>query len=503
MLISSLRVDGHFSLRNFEDVFGSIRIWTLFGNSIALASLATIVAGGLGVFLGMLLGKTDLPVRTGLVVLFSLPLLLPPYVLAIGWFEILGRGGLLAQLVNPSWAEISSRWLFGMPGAVLVLGTAFMPAVLLLTLTYLAGVDPSLEEAARLSSGWPVVLNRITVPLITPGILLSLVLVFLLSMGELGAPSFLRVSVFPVASFTQSAAFYNFGAATAAAVPLIGVVLLGLFISERMLHNKAYSFRWSVQQNPNRVKLAKTTSVVLLAVIALAVLLVGMPLVGVLWRGASSAALADAIERAGASAARSLVYATISATMLCLIGFLLAYIVHRRLAASFWLDALTLFLFTLPGGIIGIGLIGLWNRPSTNWMYASAAVLIVGFIAQYTALGMRILLAGLSQLPMSLEEAAEVAGASWFRRVFAILVPLLRPSVLAAWGVTFIFCTRDLSLPLLLAPPGGDTLTARTMTLMANGSSELVAALSLLSIALAVTPFGLLAVAWRLWSKPA
>ena len=108
---------------------------------------------------------------------------------------------------------------FGLPGAVLVLGTAFMPAVLLLTVAYLAGVDPSLEEAARFSSGWPVVLNRITVPLITPGILLSLVLVFLLSMGELGAPSFLRVNVFPVATFTQSAAFYNFGAATVAALP--------------------------------------------------------------------------------------------------------------------------------------------------------------------------------------------------------------------------------------------------------------------------------------------
>jgi ABC-type Fe3+ transport system permease subunit len=69
--------------------------------------------------------------------------------------------------------------------------------------------------------------------------------------------------------------------------------------------------------------------------------------------------------------------------------------------------------------------------------------------------------------------------------------------------VAFIFCLRDLSLPLLLAPPGGDTLTARTMTLMANGSPELVAALSLLSIALVVAPLAVLAVGWHAWSKPA
>jgi iron(III) transport system permease protein len=377
-----------------------------------------------------------------------------------------------------------------------------MPAVLLLTVTHLAGVDPSLEEAARLSSAWPVVLKRITVPLITPGILLSLVLVFLLSMGELGAPSYLRISVFAVASFTQSAAFYNFGAATAAAVPLIGVVLLGLFISERVLHNKAYSFRWSVQQNPNRVELGQRTPAVLLTVSALAILLVGMPVVGVLWREASGAALADAINRAGASAARSLLYASISATVLCLLGFLLAYIVSRRaLPIWFWLDAVTLFLFTLPGGIIGTGLIGLWNRPSTNWLYASATVLIAGLITQYAALPVRVILAGFSQLPISLEEAAEVAGAGWFRRVFLILAPLLRPAILASWTVTFVFCLRDVSLPLLLAPPGRDTLTARTMTLMANGSTELIAALCLMSIVLTLTSVGVLGTISRAWKR--
>jgi iron(III) transport system permease protein len=504
MIVSSVWVDGGFSLRNYVEVFGNMRTWALFGNSVALATLTTVAAGGLGVTLGILLAKTDLPLRIAFAILFSLPLLLPPYVLAIGWFEILGRGGLLAQWVGPSLGEITSRWLFGLPGAVLVLGSAFIPVVLLLTITYLAGVDPSLEEAARLSSGWPGVLKHITIPLISPGILLSLVLVFLLTMGELGAPAFLRLSVFPVASLTQSAAFYNFGAATAAAVPLIGLVVLGLFVAHLLLHKKAYFFRWSVQQNLQHISLGQKTPAVLLAVSALGVVLVGVPLVGVLWRGASIAALTEAIERAGSSAARSLLYATIASTVLCVLGFFLAYLVHRRaLAGWLWMDAVILFLFALPGSIIGVGLIALWNRPSTNWMYATAAILIVGLVVQYAALAARTILAGFSQLPVSLEEAAEIAGAGWFRRVFAILAPLLRPSVLAAWAVSFIFCTRDLSLPLLLAPPGGDTLTARTMTLMANGSPELIAALSLLSIALAVAPLGLLGLAWHVWSKPA
>lgn len=503
MLGSSLRIEGQFDVRNYVEVFGNERTWSLFGNSLLLATLTTVFAGGLGITLGVLIGKTYLPFRNLFAILFGLPLLFPPYVLAIGWFEILGRGGLLAQWLGTGWGDMTSRWLFAYPGAVVILGTAFLPVVVLLTITYFHGLDPTLEEAGRLSADWPGVLRRITLPLVSPGILLSLVLVFLLSMGEFGAPAFLRLNVFPVASFTQSSAFYNFGAATAAAVPFIGVVLLGILISERILHKKDYPFRLTTQQL-TRIPLGRKAPIVLLAVASLAAVLVGFPLTGVLWRGASVPALSDAIHRAGASAVRSIVYAAIASSILCILGFFLAYIVHRRALTGWWsLDTLTLFLFAIPGGVLGIGLIALWNRPSTNWIYATPALLIFGFIAQYAALGTRTILAGFSQLPASFEEAAEISGAGWFRRVTIILVPLLKPATLAAWAATFIFCLRDVSLPLLLSPPGGDMLTARTMTLMANGSPELVAALSLLSIALVILPFSLLAVAWRAWSRAA
>ena len=83
-----------------------------------------------------------------------------------------------------------------------------------------------------------------------------------------------------------------------------------------------------------------------------------------------------------------------------------------------------------------------------------------------------------------------------------ILAPVARTALVAAWAVTFVFCLRDVALPLFLAPPGRDTLTARTMTLMANGSPELIAALCLLAVLVALVPLGALGVAWRAWSKP-
>src|SRR4051812_6764051 len=85
------------SVQNYTDTLGSGRTWALFCNSLTLAASTTIIAGIVGVALGVLFEKTDLPWRNVLAIVFSLPLLFPPYILAVGWFEVLGRGGILAR----------------------------------------------------------------------------------------------------------------------------------------------------------------------------------------------------------------------------------------------------------------------------------------------------------------------------------------------------------------------------------------------------------------------
>ncbi len=486
---------------NYTSTLGNSQTWRLFGRSLVLAALTTALAGLGGLTLGILLAKTDLPMRALFVAVFSVPLLFPPYVFAVGWFEVLGRGGLLAR-----WADVpgyaAGRWLFALPGATLVLSTAFLPIVLLLTIAFVRGVNSNLEDAARLCCGWPAVIRKVTIPLAMPGFVLALVVVFLLTMGEYGAPSFLRVDVFPVASFTQFTAFYNFGAATAAALPLVLVTLLGLAVEHRVLKEKLFQFGWAGKPHAGRIPLRRTRTALFLLVAAAAVILVGVPLGAITWRGLSTAALSEAVERAGASALRSVAYSGVSATALSILGFFLAYLIHRRAVRGWrWVDAVLLFLFTLPGTVVGIGLIALWNRRQTNFIYATPVILWIGYIGAYAALSTRTILAGFAQMPAHAEEAAEVFGAGWARRVYGILAPLLWPSILVGWAVAFLFCLRDVNLSLLLSPAGHETLTARSMTLMANGSPELIAALCLLLIALSVVPLGVLFAAWKLGSK--
>src|SRR5437762_6671876 len=223
----SFRYNGHFSLNYYRELISGAPFWPLLGNSIRLALATTAVCGFIGVPAGILFAKSDVPLRSGFMWLLTAPFVLPPYFIALGWARVVARIGASAF-----------DWLFGFGGCVLVLSSVFLPITLLLTFASSSNVDRRLEEAARLVSGWPGVLRRVTLPLSAPGIVFSLVLVFLLAMGELSVPRFLRYQVLPVLSFTQFTASYNFGAATAAAVPLAVIAFVGVLVESVLLRDR-------------------------------------------------------------------------------------------------------------------------------------------------------------------------------------------------------------------------------------------------------------------------
>src|SRR5213080_1657657 len=232
MVFESVWHDGHFSLNYYRELISAARFWPLFGNSVRLALATTTVCGLIGVPAGILFAKSDLSLRSGFMWLLTVPLVLPPYFVALGWVRVVARIG-----------TIASDSLFGFGGCALVLSSVFLPITMLLTFASILNVDRRLEEAARLASGWPGVVRRVTLPLSAPGIVFSLVLVFLLAMGELSVPSFLRYPTLPVLSFTQFAASYNFGAATAAAVPLAAIAFTGVFVESAFVRERNYRFR--------------------------------------------------------------------------------------------------------------------------------------------------------------------------------------------------------------------------------------------------------------------
>jgi iron(III) transport system permease protein len=159
---------------------------------------------------------------------------------------------------------------------------------------------------------------------------------------------------------------------------------------------------------------------------------------------------------------------------------------------SLWriIDGLALFLFTLPGTVIGIGLIGLWNKPMTSVIYGTPAIIILGYLAQYSVLPMRITSATLAHIPRSLEDAARLSGASWFTTLMRVVAPLANRGLMAAWLISYVFCLRDLGISMIVYPPGYDTLPVRILTLAANGAPDLIAALCVILIVATLLPLG-------------
>ena len=252
VFVQSFIVNDHITLSNYLDVFSSTNQWRLIGNSILLSFTVALTTSVLGIPLGILLGKTNLPFRKVLAAFFIPPLVLPPFLFAIGWFHIFSRQGLLGQFLA------DNSFFFGFGGCVLVLTTVFLPIVVLLTIAFLRTIPPGLEEAARLIAGWKVVLFYVSLPLIKPGLIFAVTLVFLLTLGEMTVPMFLRYDVFAARSLTQFAAFYNFGTATAAAVPFCVVALLAIVLERKGLGGWIWFGRRSscLKQFSNSFKIA-------------------------------------------------------------------------------------------------------------------------------------------------------------------------------------------------------------------------------------------------------
>ncbi len=478
--VESFRHNGHFSLNYYRELISGARFWPLLGNSIRLALATTAVCGLIGVPEGILFAKSDLPLRSGFMWLLTVPFVLPPYFVALGWARVFTH-------IRQS----ASDCLFGFGGCVLVLSSVFLPITMLLTFASSSNVDRRLEEAARLVSGWPGVLRRVTLPLSAPGIAFSLVLVFLLAMGELSVPSFLRYPVLPVLSFTQFTASYNFGAATAAAVPLAVIAFVGVLVESAFLRDRDYTFRSTGQTL--FISLQHWRSPLAAVVAALCFALVILPLAALFADAFSLAAMHEAMQRAGASVLRSVMYSAVAATILMALGFLLGQVMLSRLREQRVMNFLTLALFAIPGTVLSIGLVRLWNTPGTWFIYATPALLILGYTAQYCAVTTRLALAGLMLIPISLDEAGRLSGAMWARRLFRISIPLSARTLVCAWLAAYILCLRDVPIALMTAPPGADPLSARILTLMANGAPPMIASLCLIMAIASLIPLAILA----------
>ncbi len=458
-------------------VLGTWRPWALLLRSTILSALVTLVAVVLGVPLGLLVARTNLHGRRALWVLHALPLFLPPFVVALGWFQIFGREGFLGN-------ETTARLLFGPFGMIAVLALTFAPVVTSLVVLGVLGVDASLEEAARLvARPWRVV-RRILVPAAGPSIVLSAIVVFALTLSELGVPMFLRVEVFPAAVFARLGGIdYAPGEAFILALPLVPLALLLLHLERRYVGPRSFAVAGlrGTSRDPlplRRWRLPITGAAWLIAGLSVA------PLLALGARSMVGGTLATLPRWIGRAPWTSLLAGSLAATVIGGLGLVLGHAAARRLPGATFLDALAMLVFVMPASVLGVGLIAVWNRAPTQVVYGSIAILVIGFVARYTVVGVRAVASVVLQSPIHLEEAAAACGAGAGRRLVRIVFPVNARGVLFGWVLALVFCLRDLETAVLFYPAGREPLTVRLFTLEANGPPGVVAGLCVIQVAI-------------------
>ena len=462
----------------------SSRTLMLLGNTVSLGVVVALFVGGFGTGLGILLAKTDLVGRGALIALLTFPLLLPPYILALGWFTVLGRQGLVAAVLGPGVGVAISEAFFGLGGVVLVLTIAYVSIVVHLVRIALHSIDPATEEAARLRFSWPRIIRRIHLLLIAPAMALGMLITFVLVVGEFGVPAYLRYPVFSGAVFTQFAAFLDIRAAVVTSIPLAVLVLAGIVVERYWLRARV-QFLGRARLIPVVAPLGRWRVVASTAAWLFALVTVALPLAGLAWQAGGWSNYVAALRGAAASVVTSVWTAAVAATVLTIVGVLLAYLVEwgargRRDVV----DTGLLLLFAAPGTVLGVALILTWNRAGLTDVYASVGIVLIGYVAHYTPLAARAIGVSLHASPRSLEEAARLSGVSWPRTMGSVLGPVLAPAVATAWALTFVFCLRDLDLVMTVHPAGVETMPIRLYTLMANSASSVTAALGLVMIVL-------------------
>jgi len=437
-------------------------------------TLVTVLAG---VPLGLAFARASFPGRRALFALHIFVAFLPPFLPALGWFRLFGRSGLLAS-------ESLSAVLFSGPGAVFVLAACLSPIVTALTWIGVLGVDPSLEEASRIVAGPMRTAVGILIPIASKAIALAGLIVFALSVSELGVPMFLRVDVYPCVVFSRLGGMdFAPGEAAVFVLPLL-VITVALFALEHWKIGRRAMGVLGVRHG-ERPALFHGASAVLPALAAFAGAAVSCaPLVALGRHATVGGSASEVLRWIGDAPWNSLRAAGAAAAVSTGIAIVVGHAAARGKCLGLALDSLAALAFLVPSTILGIGLIASWNRSLTAWVYGGFGILVLGFVAKYTVIATRTVGAVVAQTPISQEDAGRTVGAGYFRRLWSIVVRLNARGIAGAMMLVLVFSLRDLDTAVLFYPPGGEPLTVRIFTLEANGPPSVVSALALVHVAL-------------------
>jgi iron(III) transport system permease protein len=504
LLIGSLRGDDGLSLRNFAEVLSGRLYIAALRNSLVLGAWTALFSTIIGVSLAWAVSRTDVPGKALIQVTASLSYLSPPFLTAIAFVYLFSpNAGLINVLVRD---VLGLPWLtfnvFSMTGLVLVTVLHTFPFVYLLASSALLSVDASYEEAAQiLGAGKLRTAISITAPLVAPAILSGTLLAFVNAIALFGSQAIIGLPGRIITLPTRIYALFDFppeyGLASALSLLFVVITVVALYAQRRFLARRSYVTLAGKGARPQLMELGPTRWIVFgLAILAfvVAIILPYSTLLAVsfskswgldFWKGLTLANYKfilfeyDVTQRA---IVNSLLLATLAATLAVVLGALIGWIdLRTRIPGRKLLDYAALIPLGLPGIVVAVALIQFWlSMPLA--LYGTLAILLLAYVGRYIPLGVRAANSSLRQIDPSLEESAQILGASWLTTMREVTLPLIRPGLFAGWLLVFVPVIQELSASILLFSSKSITLAVAVYNLYETGYTEPVAALSIVNM---------------------
>ncbi|NSZ65584.1 iron ABC transporter permease [Agrobacterium tumefaciens] len=476
--------------------------WHPLFNTLTVALGAIALSLVIGTVLAWLISRTDMFGRRWFATALIVPYMLPAWTFALAWTTLFKNRTVGGQ---PGWFEAMGLtppdWVaYGRFPITIILALHYTPFVILLFGSALRRFDSQLEDSARIlgAQRYQVAL-QVILPLMRPALLSSMVLIFAKCLGEFGVPYVLGLPVkFEVLSTSlfRSIASRQTGVAgvVAASIMLIGIITL--MIDARLVREARRFVTIGSKGSMNRQsRLGKMRLPATGFAAAVFILSVGLPLLTLAlstvmkmpakftfdnftldyWIGSNlnTVALQTGVLLSPdlwAAAKNTMMIVGLASLTSGVLGLLVGYVVIRTpvRALSVYLRQVTFLPYLVPGIAFAAAYLSLFAVPRGPMpaLYGTVTILILALIADQMPYASRAGISAMTQLGKDPEEAAQIAGAGWFRRMVSIVIPIQKGSLVTGVLLPFISGIKGLSLFVILAVPSTDVLTTYSLRLV-------------------------------------
>jgi iron(III) transport system permease protein len=496
------------TLANYATAYGTSETLRLFGTSIRFAFGASLFSFVVGTALAWMNERTNTPFKSLFFALSLIPLVIPSILFTVAWILLASpQIGIINQLIQ-GWSGLEQPPfdIYSMGGMIWVDGLHYSPMAFLLMSAAFRAMDPSLEESATMSgaSVWQVAW-RITLKLTWPAIFATILILFVRSIESFEVPALLGLPV-GIEVFTSSiyTAVHRYpsqiGLASAYGVALLAITTGGVYAVSRLSgKGSKYATMTGKGFRPRQIDLGAWRWLTAGTFVVYFMLIVVLPFLVLLWSSfqrfytvPSREALQNltldpyrfifSYPGLASTVWNSLLLSFGTATIVMLVTSVICWIVVKTKMPGRWLlDNVASLPLVFPGIVLGLSIMIFYLNIDIG-IYGTIWIMFIAYITRFMPYGLRYNTTSMLQIHQELEESAAMCGASWTTTFRRIVLPLLKPGLVAGWIYVMIVSIRELSTSILLYSPDTRVVSIVIWELWENGQYVELSALGVMFI---------------------